>query len=529
MEHGTSRHKDVDTGGGGTGSGVDVDPAVDLELDVEVSFVDEPARLTHLVEHRLGERLTAPARVHAHRQQQIDLVEIRLHRVERRRRVVRQTDSHAERAHLVEQRTRIAELDVHRAAIGAGVRERVEEVGGIVDHQVAVEEQLGVLAHRLDDRRPDGEVVDEVAVHHVDVQQIGVVGDPVDVGREAGEVGRENRRGELHGCKVTGRPPGRSRRRSTNIPSVPATWGKRSAPRPHGRHGAPGGGSATRSGSVVAAQSSTPRVSSSVSVQTAYTTVPPGRTARLAACSRSRCSAASAAAPDGRARQRASGAPPQHPQPGARRVDAAPDRTTAAGTAVPERRQPRRARSSSASRHAAVRTSASRLGAHVARDHRAAGTHALGDRRRLAARRGGEVEHALPRLRVEHADNRLARLILRRRPTLGDSRQARRIAAAAHCERIRHERAACDRDACRHQLCFERRDGGTRRVGSKRHRRRDVVGIEDRARIVGPVQLRELLDEPFGMRGAHCDRGGVIAVGPRPLGAETRRARGACR
>ena len=108
-----------------------------------------------LVEHLGDERLAAEAGVHAHHEQQVDLGEVRLHRVVRRLRLERQTDAHAELPDLVEQRPRIAELDVDRATVGAGIGEAGQQHLRVVDHQVAVEEQVGVLAQRLHDRRPD--------------------------------------------------------------------------------------------------------------------------------------------------------------------------------------------------------------------------------------------------------------------------------------------------------------------------------------------------------------------------------------
>ena len=62
-------------------------------------------------------------------------------------------DAHAVRAHAVEQRARVAELDVHGAAVGAGLGEVVEQVTGVVDHQVAVEEQVGARAQGRHHRR----------------------------------------------------------------------------------------------------------------------------------------------------------------------------------------------------------------------------------------------------------------------------------------------------------------------------------------------------------------------------------------
>ena len=67
------------------------------------------------------------------------------------------------------------------------------------DHQVHVERQPRALADRFDHDRADREVGDEAAVHHVDVQLIRETGlDARDVVGERGEVGRENRRRDLH-------------------------------------------------------------------------------------------------------------------------------------------------------------------------------------------------------------------------------------------------------------------------------------------------------------------------------------------
>ena len=79
------------------------------------------------------------------------------HRVERGLGVEREPDPQPELTHALEQRAGIAELDVDRAAVGAGRGEVVEEDAGVVDHEVAVEVQLGPLAQRLHDRRPDRE------------------------------------------------------------------------------------------------------------------------------------------------------------------------------------------------------------------------------------------------------------------------------------------------------------------------------------------------------------------------------------
>ena len=105
------------------------------------------ARGAHLVEHLGDERLTAETGLHAHHQQHVELAEVRLDR--RRRASSGSNDSPArmpEVADLVEQRPRVAELDVDGAAVGTGVGEQRQQHLGVVDHQVAVEEQVGVRA-----------------------------------------------------------------------------------------------------------------------------------------------------------------------------------------------------------------------------------------------------------------------------------------------------------------------------------------------------------------------------------------------
>ncbi len=159
----------------------------------------------HLVEHVGDEALAAPAGVHAHHQQEVDLVEVREHRVDRGLGVQHQPDADVPLPHLLEERARVAELDVHDAAVGAGVGEAFEQHRRVVDHEVAVEEEVGVLAQRAHHDGPDREVGHEVAVHHVDVEEVGGVGDPLHLRRELGEVGRQDRRRQLHGRHGTSR------------------------------------------------------------------------------------------------------------------------------------------------------------------------------------------------------------------------------------------------------------------------------------------------------------------------------------
>src|SRR5207248_7840488 len=105
--------------------------------------------------------------------------------------------------HLRTQLSGAVDLDVHRASVRTRVGERLEVVAGVVDHEVTIEVERGVGAQRLHDWRPDGEVGHEVAVHHVDVEQVGLGCDVVDLACERGEVRGQNRRSQArHGARL---------------------------------------------------------------------------------------------------------------------------------------------------------------------------------------------------------------------------------------------------------------------------------------------------------------------------------------
>ena len=77
---------------------------------------------------------------------------------------------------------------------------------------------MATRLQRLHHRRADGDVGDEVAVHHVHVNQIGAAAlDGGDVAPERGEVGGQNRRRDLHGHSA-------HRLTSSDTASVVVTW-----------------------------------------------------------------------------------------------------------------------------------------------------------------------------------------------------------------------------------------------------------------------------------------------------------------
>ena len=178
-EHRAAGDEDVDARGRGVARGVDVDAAVDLDLARRGRGRRSPCGRRATLSSTSGMNGCPP-------QPGFTLITSRRSIWSRYGSTVStgvgglstRPDAHVARPQLVEQRARVAELDVHDAAVGAGVGEVGEQHAGVVDHEVAVEEQVGVRAQRLHHRRADGEVGHEVAVHHVDVQEVGDLARP---------------------------------------------------------------------------------------------------------------------------------------------------------------------------------------------------------------------------------------------------------------------------------------------------------------------------------------------------------------
>ena len=76
-----------------------------------------------------------------------------------------------------------------RPRLGKGV----DIPGGVGDHQMHVQEHVGGLAQGLHHRHADGDVGDELAVHHVHMHPVGS-GNLFDIPFQIGEIGRKNGR-----------------------------------------------------------------------------------------------------------------------------------------------------------------------------------------------------------------------------------------------------------------------------------------------------------------------------------------------
>ena len=104
-----------------------------------------------------------------------------------------------------------AGLGVHDDEAAAGLDPAGEQVVGLLHHEVGLEEQVGAIAAGGDHVGAEGEVRDEPAVHHVPLDAVDAgVGEVRDRVAEPGEVGGQDRRGDLEVRSVPGRADARS-------------------------------------------------------------------------------------------------------------------------------------------------------------------------------------------------------------------------------------------------------------------------------------------------------------------------------
>ena len=124
---------------------------------------------------------------------------------DRRRRIEDDARLDAERLDRVHRAVQVRQhFDVHRHHRRAGVRERLDVAVRVLDHQVHVERHPRDALERPHDRRADRDVRHEMAVHHVDVNEIGAAAlDRRDRVAERREVGGEDRRRDLHAHRLT--------------------------------------------------------------------------------------------------------------------------------------------------------------------------------------------------------------------------------------------------------------------------------------------------------------------------------------
>ena len=202
-EDGAAGHEHVGPGGRGHGAVVaSIPPSTSRSTPGRPRR--RPARTCRHLRHDLAhEALATEAGEHRHAQHEIDAREVRLDRLERRVRIEGESGAQPEAAHLRDELVGVADLDVHRAAVGPGLGEGFEVATRFGHHQVAVEVERCVAAQRGHHGRTDRHVRHEVPVHDVDVEPVGRRSDFAHLLGQEAEVGRQDRGGD---AQIAGTP-----------------------------------------------------------------------------------------------------------------------------------------------------------------------------------------------------------------------------------------------------------------------------------------------------------------------------------
>ncbi len=182
-------------------------PAVDLQPDLGPALGHQGPGAAQFRQHEVEEVLGAEARFHGHQQQHVDLGQQVCVRFHRSARVDGQPGPGARGADGAQGTDRGAgrlgvDRHVARARLGVLRRPAVR----LLDHEVTVEGQRGVLEQRLDHGQAQGEVRHEMVVHDIHVQPVGgachrggLVGEP---GKVRGQDARRDLNGHSPECRL---------------------------------------------------------------------------------------------------------------------------------------------------------------------------------------------------------------------------------------------------------------------------------------------------------------------------------------
>jgi len=210
VEHGRAGDDNPDTSGDDARDIVDVDTAVDFDGRVVADPIEQRPNRTNFGLAPRDESLSPEPRIDGHDQDEVDVGGDLLERANGRRGVQNDAGLCAQGLDGVDRAMEVRQhFDMHRDHAGARLGECVEVLVGIHDHQVNIQRNLRDSPNRFHDRRSDGDVRDEMAVHDVDVDQIGAAAlGRADRVAKRGKVGCQDRGGDEHAHRLTSREIG---------------------------------------------------------------------------------------------------------------------------------------------------------------------------------------------------------------------------------------------------------------------------------------------------------------------------------
>jgi hypothetical protein len=199
LEYSAPRDQDLGTGTHYVGDSVVMDAAVNFNAKAEPARLPYFRQQLNLLQGRVDKGLATEAGVHAHDQDMMNQRKNLIESMDRCGRVYNYSGLASVRC---DQMKGAIEMDagflVDGDPISAGFSKCGDEVVRPINHEMAIERNFQHLAKRGYDRRPDRDIRDEAAIHHVHVED-GRTSFYRALGfrAEAREVSRQDRRSEL--------------------------------------------------------------------------------------------------------------------------------------------------------------------------------------------------------------------------------------------------------------------------------------------------------------------------------------------
>ncbi len=175
-----------------------VNSAIDLNMITELVVFADARGGGDFFQHLRHEGLAAETGHHRHAEQQVDPPEKRPHRIQRRGGVERESRLETGFPDAAQRfRDVVLGLDVHGDQIGPGVDEALEVMIRPGNHQVRVEKDPARPVGRRHHLRAEGDVVHEVAIHHIQVHPVRPRSHRApDFAADVGEIRRQQRGGD---------------------------------------------------------------------------------------------------------------------------------------------------------------------------------------------------------------------------------------------------------------------------------------------------------------------------------------------
>jgi hypothetical protein len=174
LEYGAARDQNLGTGTHYVGDGVVMDATVNFNAEAEPAGLPHFRQQLNLLQRRMDKGLATEAGVHAHDKDMMNQGKNLIEGVDRCGRVYDHSGLASVRCN---QMKGAIEMDagflVDRDPSSAGFRESGDEFVRPLNHEMTIERNFRDFAKRGYDRRPDRDIRDEVAVHHVHVEDGG--------------------------------------------------------------------------------------------------------------------------------------------------------------------------------------------------------------------------------------------------------------------------------------------------------------------------------------------------------------------